>query len=172
MVSEVEEFLAGMLPRQLAAEHALCRGDARPRSGTWSQRDPVTLFGAAVQVRRGWDELSSTFRWLAYRFSDRCDYEFELVAAGVSGDLASTVGFEHTRPSSPTASPRPTRSGSPTSTGARTASGGSFTGTATTSATTPAPPGAPAGAVMCRILPRPFPRGGEHRDRARSEHPD
>jgi ketosteroid isomerase-like protein len=95
MVSEVEEFLAGMLPRQLAAEHALCRGDAGPRSGTWSQRDPVTLFGAAVPVRRGWDEVSSTFRWLANRFSDLCDYEFELVAAGVSGDLAYTVGFEH-----------------------------------------------------------------------------
>jgi ketosteroid isomerase-like protein len=95
MVSEVEEFLAGMLPRQLAAEHALCRGDAGPRSGTWSQSDPVTLFGAAVSAGRGWDEVSSTFRWLANRFSDLRDYEFELVAAGASGDLAYTVGFEH-----------------------------------------------------------------------------
>ena len=95
MISEVGEFLAGMLPRQLAAEHALCRGDAGPRSGTWSQRDPVTLFGAGVSLRRGWDEVSSTFRRLADRFSDLWDYEFELVAAGASGDLAYTVGFEH-----------------------------------------------------------------------------
>jgi ketosteroid isomerase-like protein len=95
MVTEVEGFLGEMLPRQLAAEHALCRGDAGPRSGTWSQRDPVTLFGAAVQVRRGWDEVSGTFRWLADRFSELHDYEFELVAAGASGDLAYTVGFEH-----------------------------------------------------------------------------
>jgi ketosteroid isomerase-like protein len=95
MVSEVDGFLAGMLPRQLAAEQALCRGDARPRAETWSQRDPVTLFGAAVRVRRGWDEVSSTFRWLARRFSDLRDYEFEMVAAGASGDLAYTVGFEH-----------------------------------------------------------------------------
>jgi hypothetical protein len=58
MVSdEVEEFLSGMLPRQLAAEHALCRGNAEPRSRTWSQRNLVTVFGAAVRVRRGWDEV-------------------------------------------------------------------------------------------------------------------
>ena len=95
MVSEVEEFLAGMLPRQLAAEHALCRGDARPRAGTWSQRDPVTLFGALAPARQGWPDVSDVFRRLAERFSDLRDYEFELVAAGASGDLAYTVGFEH-----------------------------------------------------------------------------
>jgi ketosteroid isomerase-like protein len=95
MVAEAEEFLAAMLPRQLAAERALCRGDAGPRSGTWTQRDPVTLFGAAVPVRQGWEGVSSVFRWLASRFSDLRDYQFELVAAGASGDLAYTVGFEH-----------------------------------------------------------------------------
>jgi ketosteroid isomerase-like protein len=95
MVSEVEEFLAGMLPRQLAAEHALCRGDAGPRTGTWSQRDPVTLFGALAPARQGWDDVSDVFRRLADRFSDLRDYEFELVAAGASEDLAYTVGFEH-----------------------------------------------------------------------------
>ncbi len=95
MVSEVEDFLADMLPRQLGAEHALCRGDVGLRSETWSQRDPVTLFGAGVSVRRGWDEVSDTFRWLAGRFSALHDYRFELVATGASGDLAYTVGFEH-----------------------------------------------------------------------------
>ncbi len=94
MVSEVDEFLAAMLPRQLAAEHALCRGDAEPRSRTWSPHDPVTLFGAA-KSRRGWAEVSETNRWLAERFSDLRDYRFELVAAGASADLAYTVGFEH-----------------------------------------------------------------------------
>jgi ketosteroid isomerase-like protein len=97
MVSEVEKFLDEMLPRQLAAEHALCRGDAAARSETWSQRDPVTLFGAAVAIRRGWDEVSGTFRWLADRFRSRelRKYDFELVAAGASEDLAYTVAFEH-----------------------------------------------------------------------------
>jgi ketosteroid isomerase-like protein len=95
MLSDVDEFLAEMLPRQLTAEHALCRGDAEARSWTWSPHDPVTLFGAAVRLRSGWDEVSDTFRWLAGRFSDLRDYRFELVAAGASGDLAYTVGFEH-----------------------------------------------------------------------------
>jgi ketosteroid isomerase-like protein len=95
MVAEVDEFVAAMLPRQLAAEHALCRGNPGPRAGTWTQRDPVTLFGAAVPVRQGWEGVSSVFRWLASRFSDLRDYQFELVAAGASGDLAYTVGFEH-----------------------------------------------------------------------------
>ena len=94
MVSNVDEFLDAMLPRQLAAEHALCRGDAGPRSETWSHHEPVTLFGAAA-VRRGWDEVNSTSHWLAGRFTDLRDYELELLTSGASGDLAYTVGFEH-----------------------------------------------------------------------------
>lgn len=94
-MTEVEDFLAEMLPRQLDAEYALCRGDAGSRARTWSQRDPVTLFGGAVPLRRGWEAVNGTFRWLADRFSELHDYDFELVAAGASGDLAYTVGFEH-----------------------------------------------------------------------------
>jgi hypothetical protein len=75
MLGEVDQFLAAMLPRHVAAEHALCRGDADPRSETWSHRDPVTLFGAAVPLRRGWDDVSRTFRWLADRFSELHHYE-------------------------------------------------------------------------------------------------
>ena len=48
-----------------------------------------------MPLRRGWDEVSSTARLLASRFSDLQNYQFELVAAGASGDLAYTVGFEH-----------------------------------------------------------------------------
>jgi ketosteroid isomerase-like protein len=94
MLAEVEDFLAAMLPRQLGAERALC-GDAGPRSGTWTQRDPVTLFGAVVAVREGWEEVSGVLRWLASRLSELSDHQFDLVAAGASGDLADTVGFEH-----------------------------------------------------------------------------
>jgi ketosteroid isomerase-like protein len=39
--------------------------------------------------------VSSTFGWLANRFSELCDYEFELLAVGASGGLAYTVGLEH-----------------------------------------------------------------------------
>ncbi len=34
----------------------------------WWTQDPVTLFGAAVPLKRGWDEVSGTFRWLASRW--------------------------------------------------------------------------------------------------------
>lgn len=95
MLAETEEFLAAMLPRQLAAEHAFCRGDHSLRTDTWSQRDPVTLFGAAATVRTGWNDLSETFAGLSARFEELTAYDLELVAAGASGDLAYTVGFEH-----------------------------------------------------------------------------
>lgn len=61
----------------------------------WSTTDPVTLFGA-LRTNSGWDDVSTTFRWLASRFSDCTSYDFEIVAAGASGDLAYTVGYEHT----------------------------------------------------------------------------
>jgi ketosteroid isomerase-like protein len=94
--TEVDAFLETMLPRQLDAERALCGGDAGARRGTWSPNDPVTLFGAAVPLRRGREEVDETFHWLADRFSGARlqDYDFELVAAGASGDLAYTAGFE------------------------------------------------------------------------------
>ena len=81
---EVEAFLGEMLPRQRDAEQALCHGDAAARTATWSRNDPVTLFGAAVPLRRGWDEVDETFHWLAGRFAGKQlrDYDLELVAAG------------------------------------------------------------------------------------------
>jgi ketosteroid isomerase-like protein len=96
MVTEVDEFLSEMLPKQLAAEQALCRGDAEPRWETWSHHEPVTVFGASgVPARQGWDEVSALFKQLATSFSGLDAYEFEPLAAGTSGDLAYLVGFEH-----------------------------------------------------------------------------
>jgi ketosteroid isomerase-like protein len=93
-MAEVDEFLAETVPRQLEAEIALHNGDVAPRLGMWSTNDPVTLFGAYGVAKRGPQEVTQTFRWLAARFSDLADYDFELVAAGASGDLAYTVGYE------------------------------------------------------------------------------
>ena len=39
--------------------------------------------------------MTQAFHWLATRFSNCTDYRFELVAAGASGDLAYTLGYEH-----------------------------------------------------------------------------
>jgi ketosteroid isomerase-like protein len=33
--------------------------------------------------------------WVASRFSNCNEYDFELIAAGTNGDLAYTVGYEH-----------------------------------------------------------------------------
>jgi hypothetical protein len=67
-VSEVDEFLADVLPRLRAAEIALHEGDPGPRAALWSHHEPVTLFGAEVN-RTGRPELERTFDWIATRFT-------------------------------------------------------------------------------------------------------
>ena len=94
MTIETESFLAEMLPQQRAAEQAIHNGDAEPRIALWSRQDPVTVYGAKVSAS-GWTHLEPMFRNVASWFSDSARYEFEVTAAGASGELAYTVGFEH-----------------------------------------------------------------------------
>lgn len=94
-MSELDDFLSTTVARQQAAEEAFHNGDPAPRLAMWSTQEPVTLFGALFS-KTGSDELRSFFRWLASQFSDCTAYRFEVIAAGVSGDMAYTVGFEHT----------------------------------------------------------------------------
>ena len=94
-MSELDHFLTATLTRQFDAEQALINGNPGPRLAMTSTQDPVTVFGAKVPLRSGWDEVSGTVRWLASRWSNGTDYRFEPVAAGVSEDLAYVVGFEH-----------------------------------------------------------------------------
>ena len=94
MATETELFLAEMLPQQRAAEQAIHNGDAEPRLALWSRTDPVTVLGAKSSAS-GWQEVEPVFRKVASWFSDSAAYAFEVVAAGASGDLAYTVGFEH-----------------------------------------------------------------------------
>jgi ketosteroid isomerase-like protein len=94
-MSELDDFLTATLARQIEAERALVNGDPRPRLAMTCAEDPVTVFGARVPLKQGWDEVSEILRWLASRWSNRTDYGFDLVAAGVSGDLAYLIGFEH-----------------------------------------------------------------------------
>lgn len=95
-MSELDEFLAETHPRLIAELEALHNGDPEPRLEMWTTQDPVTLFGAAMPLKSGRDEVSRSFRWLASRWSDCTAQSIDIVAAGVSGDLAYTVGFEHT----------------------------------------------------------------------------
>jgi ketosteroid isomerase-like protein len=53
----------------------------------------VTLFGA-VLMGSGWTEIRQVFESLASRFSNGT-YEYEVIAAGASGDLGYVVGIEH-----------------------------------------------------------------------------
>ena len=94
-MSALDDFLDETLARQVQAEEAIHNGDPAPRLAMWSTEDPVTLFGAATS-KGGPDEVRRFFHALASRFSDCTSYRFELVAADVSGDLAYTVGYEHT----------------------------------------------------------------------------
>jgi ketosteroid isomerase-like protein len=96
MATETDEFLADMLPAQRAAEQAIHNGDVEPRLALWSHRDPLTLYGAKLSGS-GWTTLEPMFREVASWFSDSQDYEFEVIAAGASGDLAYTVGYERNK---------------------------------------------------------------------------
>jgi ketosteroid isomerase-like protein len=94
-MADVDEFLAAVLPPLTAADTAIHNGDAGPRIALWSRKNPVTLFGA-LQTKRGWREISPIFEMLASRFSNCESFEYEVIAAGVSGDLAYIAGVEHT----------------------------------------------------------------------------
>ena len=131
-MSELDDFLTTTLARQIEADEALHNGDVTLRMQMWSTKDPVTVFGALKSVS-GWDEVSQAFRWIGSRFSDCTAYRFELVAAGVSGDLAYTVGYEHISVSMDASRSSRLPCASPTSTAARTVSGRSSTAMPTTS---------------------------------------
>ena len=67
---------------------------------------PVTLFGA-LQTKTGWAEIAPVFEWVASRFSNCESFEYEVIAAGASGDLAYIVGVEHTTASVGDGAPEP-----------------------------------------------------------------
>ena len=94
-MADVDDFLASVLPPLTAADTAIHNGNAGPRSALWSRKDPVTLFGA-LQIKTGWREIAPVFEWVASRFSNCESFEYQVLAAGVSGDLAYIAGIEHT----------------------------------------------------------------------------
>jgi ketosteroid isomerase-like protein len=95
---EREEFVAWFESRLVPAERALHDGDAAPRSALWSRNAPVSVLGA-WRSATGREEVDDLFRRLAGSFSDCTSHAHELVAVDVVGDLAYTVGYEHTQAS-------------------------------------------------------------------------
>jgi ketosteroid isomerase-like protein len=92
--SDLDEFLDTILTRQLPAMEAMNTGNPTPWLDMWSTSEPVTLFAAWGPCETGWDSVSKVIRWVGTRLSDGRDTGFELVASGISGDLAYTVGYE------------------------------------------------------------------------------
>jgi hypothetical protein len=84
--------------------------------------------------------VTRTIHMAVSRFTNGTPLNFQLIAAEVSGELAYTVGYEHSAVSFNGGPSGRTSFGSPTSTAGRTATGNSFTGTATTPPTDHSPP--------------------------------
>ncbi|NIH78772.1 nuclear transport factor 2 family protein [Amycolatopsis viridis] len=93
-----DDFLAWVGSRLREAEIALHNGDSAPRRAIWSRQEPVSVLGAWLNAT-GQDEIDELFGRLGASFSDCTSYEHEIVAADVVGDMAYTVGYEHTRAS-------------------------------------------------------------------------
>jgi ketosteroid isomerase-like protein len=93
-MSDLDNFLAQTVERHTVATTAVRNGDATALIQMLSTRDPVTLFPAAQSSKSGWAEVSQAFRRVASVYSNATPVNFDLVAAGVSGDLAYVVGYE------------------------------------------------------------------------------
>jgi ketosteroid isomerase-like protein len=94
-VTERDDFIAWVQSVLKDAEIAVHNGNAGPRRAIWSQNEPVTVLGAWKNAT-GQRELTELFDHLADSFSDCTSYDLELLETEVFGDIAYTVGFEHT----------------------------------------------------------------------------
>ena len=93
-MDDVGAFLSTVVPRLTEEVRALHRGDAAPRKALWSRSEPVSVFGARFTAR-GWPGAEALFDRIAATFSGPESCEYEVVAAGVSGDLGYVAGIEH-----------------------------------------------------------------------------
>ncbi len=90
-----DEFLIWVETTLYDAELALHNGDAGPRRAIWSRNEPVSVLGAWRNAY-GQREVGELFAALERSFSDCTSYTFELRAHDVVGEMAFTVGLEHT----------------------------------------------------------------------------
>src|SRR5215471_9116748 len=95
IVDDKAELIEALVARMKAADDALHGGDTGPRKALWSAKEPVTVFGPAGSAT-GPAETQATFDWVASRYTGFESAEWEILSAGVSGDLAYVVTIEHT----------------------------------------------------------------------------
>jgi ketosteroid isomerase-like protein len=94
-VTDLADFLAAALPRQVETESAWHQRDLDARLALWSTRPPLTLFGGGGVCMSGCDEVRRMFRRAVSQIVPCRSFDYDLVAAGASGELAYTVGYEH-----------------------------------------------------------------------------
>jgi ketosteroid isomerase-like protein len=94
VMNDLEAFLADTVRQHATATTGVRNGDATSLIAMLSTHDPVTLFPASQPSKLGWAEVSEAFGRVASLYSNATSVESEVLAAGVSGDLAYLVGFE------------------------------------------------------------------------------
>jgi ketosteroid isomerase-like protein len=88
---ELQYFLA----RLEDATNGMLNGDASLWTELASHADDATLFPPFGGVARGWEEVGARYEAVAARNTPgSASVTFELLASGVSGDLAYVVSFE------------------------------------------------------------------------------
>ena len=92
-MDDVDAFVAEVVPLLRAEFLALENGDAGPRKALWAHDQRVTLFGAEATAS-GWDQVEPIFDRLAEGFSNGLPCTYEVLGAGVSGDLDYVVAIE------------------------------------------------------------------------------
>ena len=97
-MSDRDDFMAWAESRLRDAEIALHNGNVAPRRAIWSRNDPVSVLGAWKSAT-GQREVSDLFGQIEATFSNCTSYSYEIIAADVIGDMANTVGYEHTQAS-------------------------------------------------------------------------
>jgi ketosteroid isomerase-like protein len=93
-MTDDDEFVTWVETALYDAEFALHNGDGDPRRALWSRNEPVSILGAWRNAN-GQQEVEELFTALENMFSNCTSYTFELSAFDVVGDMAYTVGFEH-----------------------------------------------------------------------------
>jgi ketosteroid isomerase-like protein len=97
-VGDRDDFLAWVQSRLRDAEIALHDGNPGPRLAIWSDREPVSVLGAARSAV-GQEAVRDLFESLGGTFSNCTSHIYEVVAADVVGDIAYTAGYERTEAS-------------------------------------------------------------------------
>jgi ketosteroid isomerase-like protein len=93
-MSELEDFVSQTVARHAHATTGVRNGDPTSFVEQLSTHDPVTLFPASQPGQTGWAGVSQAIRRVASVYSGSDAVEFQVVAAGLSGDLAYLVGYE------------------------------------------------------------------------------